>query len=216
MIKGFIFDLDGVIVDTAKYHYLCWKNIAKQVGYDFTHKDNEQLKGVSRVASLDLILELANFSATPEQKENWLISKNEEYLGFVRKMNTSEILPGVEELVRKIRAKGHKISLGSASKNAKLILETLGILDWFDTMVDGTVVTTAKPDPEVFTTAANMLGVPYKHCVVFEDAIAGVQAANRADMTSIGIGDPKVLQEADFCFSGFDQMKEDFIQNLLS
>ena len=152
--KAFIFDLDGVIVDTAKYHYLAWKKLANSLGIEFTHEDNEQLKGVSRVRSLDLILELGKQTATQEQKDKWLIEKNEDYLAYLVDIDESEILPGVAKTLRYLKDKGQLIALGSASKNAKPILEKTGIMPLFDVIVDGNDVSNAKPDPEVFLQAA--------------------------------------------------------------
>ena len=157
--KAFIFDLDGVIVDTAKYHYLAWKKIATALGIEFTHEHNELLKGVSRVRSLDIILGLGNVDASQEQKDQWLIQKNEEYLSYLVDMDQSEILPGVMTVLEFLKANHQPIALGSASKNARPILEKTGILSYFDAIVDGNDVSNAKPDPEVFLQAAQKLGI---------------------------------------------------------
>lgn len=214
--KAFIFDLDGVIVDTAKYHYLAWKKLANSLGIEFTHEDNEQLKGVSRVRSLDLILELGKQTATQEQKDKWLIEKNEDYLGYLVDIDESEILPGVAKTLRYLKDKGQLIALGSASKNAKPILEKTGIMPLFDVIVDGNDVSNAKPDPEVFLQAAKKLNTENKNSIVFEDSVAGVQAANIAGMTSVGIGDPSVLGEAKYVFANFNEFDTDFLDSLIN
>ncbi|HYD92424.1 MAG TPA: beta-phosphoglucomutase [Flavobacterium sp.] len=214
--RAFIFDLDGVIVDTAKYHYLAWQKIANRLGIDFTHEHNEQLKGVSRVRSLDLILELGNIEATQEDKDTWLAEKNEDYLGYIHRMSNDEILEGVMPVLQYLKEKGQKIALGSASKNARPILEKVGLLHFFNAIVDGNDVTNAKPDPEVFIRAAQMLGLPPKGAVVFEDSVAGVQAANNAGMVSIGIGDAGVLHEAQYIFKDFTEITSDFLQTLVN
>jgi len=214
--KAFIFDLDGVIVDTAKYHYLAWQKIANRLGIDFTHEHNELLKGVSRIRSLDIILGLGNVEAAEEDKEKWLVEKNEDYLGYITNMNADEILPDVERILQYLKDNGQKIALGSASKNARPILEKVGILQFFDAIVDGNDVTNAKPDPEVFLRAAQMLGIAPDNSVVFEDAVAGVQAANAANMVSIGIGDAKTLHEAQYNFNDFTEIDTDFLQTLVN
>ncbi|MDV6169029.1 beta-phosphoglucomutase [Flavobacterium sp. DG1-102-2] len=214
--KAFIFDLDGVIVDTAKYHYLAWQKIANRLGIDFTHEHNELLKGVSRIRSLDIILGLGNVEAAEEDKEKWLVEKNEDYLGYITNMNADEILPDVERILQYLKDNGQKIALGSASKNARPILEKVGILHFFDAIVDGNDVTNAKPDPEVFLRAAQMLGIAPDNSIVFEDAVAGVQAANAANMVSIGIGDTKTLHEAQYNFNDFTEIDTDFLQTLVN
>ncbi|MEN9928193.1 MAG: hypothetical protein RLZZ231_114 [Bacteroidota bacterium] len=214
--KAFVFDLDGVIVDTAKYHYLAWKKIATNLGIEFTHEHNELLKGVSRVRSLDIILELGKVEATQEQKNHWLIQKNEDYLTYLVDMDQSEILPGVLPVLAFLKANQQPIALGSASKNARPILEKTGIIAYFDAIVDGNDVSNAKPDPEVFLQAAQKLGISYENAIVFEDSVAGIQAANSASMISIGIGDAAVLNEAKFNFKDFTDMDEAFLRSLIN
>ena len=215
-VKAFIFDLDGVIVDTAKYHYLAWKKIANELGIDFTHEHNELLKGVSRVRSLDIILELGNIVATQENKDKWLVQKNEDYLSYLVNMDESEILPGVMPILKFLKENKQGIALGSASKNAKPILEKTGIMDYFDVVVDGNDVSNAKPDPEVFLQAAKLLNASNENSIVFEDSVAGIQAANIANMTSVGIGDKEVLSEAQYIFSDFTQIDTSFIEALIN
>ncbi|EJL66032.1 beta-phosphoglucomutase [Flavobacterium sp. CF136] len=214
--KAFIFDLDGVIVDTAKYHFLAWKKIAKALDINFTPEHNELLKGVSRVRSLDIILELGNIQAFQEDKDQWLIQKNEDYLSYLVDMNESEILPGVFKILQLLKEKNQGIALGSASKNARPILEKTGILSYFDVIVDGNDVTNAKPDPEVFLKAAQLLNIDQKNAIVFEDSVAGIQAANIAGMISVGIGEETILHEADYIFKDFTEINTAFIEKLIN
>lgn len=214
--KAFIFDLDGVIVDTAKYHFLAWQKLANTLGINFTHDDNEQLKGVSRVRSLEIILGLGNVEATNEQKEEWLTQKNEDYLGYINTMDDSEILPGVMKVLNFLKANNQPIILGSASKNARPILEKVNILHLFDDIVDGNDVSNAKPDPEVFLVGAKKANQTNENSIVFEDSVAGIQAANNAGMISIGIGEASVLHEADIVFNDFNQISEEFLTELIN
>lgn len=203
VIQCCIFDLDGVIVDTAKYHYLAWKRLANSLGFDFTEADNEHLKGVSRVESLKLILKLGTVTLDQAAFDAALVNKNGWYLEYIHKIGPEEILPGVSEFLTDVRAKGIKTALGSASKNAVLILERINLLDQFDAIVDGNKVANAKPDPEVFLNAAREIGVAPADCIVFEDAVAGVQAALNANMKVIGIGVGTVLAHADLVIANF-------------
>lgn len=214
--KAFIFDLDGVIVDTAKYHFLAWQKLAQELGIEFTPEHNEELKGVSRVRSLDIILELGGVDASQEEKNKWLIQKNEEYLSYLVNMNESEILPGVLPILNYLKENNQLIALGSASKNARPILEKTGILPLFDAIVDGNDVSNAKPDPQVFLRAAKLLNATNENAIVFEDSVAGIQAANIANMTSIGIGDAIILHEAQYNFEDFTFIDFDFIDALIN
>ncbi|CAM2838932.1 beta-phosphoglucomutase [Flavobacterium frigoris] len=214
--KAFIFDLDGVIVDTARYHFLAWQKIANELHIDFTLEHNELLKGVSRVRSLDIILELGKVKASQEDKNRWLIQKNEEYLTYLVDMDQSELLPGVLTMLHYLKEKNQPIALGSASKNARPILEKTGIRHYFDAIVDGNDVTNAKPDPEVFLIAAKLVDVSPENAIVFEDSVAGVQAANIGKMTSIGIGEESILYEAKYIFKDFTHIEKGFIENLIS
>ena len=214
--KGFIFDLDGVIVDTAKYHFLAWQNLAKSIDIDFTHEQNEQLKGVSRVKSLEKILEWGNKTISEELFTSLMGKKNEEYLSFISKMTDEEILPDVPRVLDYLIEKAQPISLGSASKNARPILEKVHLLSKFNAIVDGNDVSKAKPNPEVFLIAAQHLNMKPEDCIVFEDSVAGVQAANTANMISIGIGEKEVLHEADYIFSDFTEIENSFIEELIN
>jgi beta-phosphoglucomutase len=213
--KAFIFDLDGVIVDTAKYHFLAWQKLANELGINFIHEHNEELKGVSRVRSLELILALGNITASQEDKNKWLIQKNEDYLSYLVDMDEREILPGVVKVLEYLKNNNQAIALGSASKNARPILEKTNIMHFFDAIVDGNDVSNAKPDPEVFLQAARKLGITNQNAIVFEDSVAGIQAANSAKMISIGIGDSSVLYEAKYNFKDFTFIDETFLAQLI-
>jgi beta-phosphoglucomutase len=202
--KACLFDLDGVLVDTAIYHFQAWKNLGTKFGYTLSEEQNEQLKGVSRVESLNRILDWANYSATEAQKTAWLIEKNDNYLELISNMNPSEILPGVLDFLSQIKQAGYKIALGSASKNAEIILTKTGLLEWFDLIIDGNKVSKSKPDPEVFLKGASGLGFLPTECIVFEDAQAGVEAAKAGNMKAIGIGDQEMLGQADKVIPSFE------------
>lgn len=213
-MRGFIFDLDGVIVDTAKYHYLAWKNLADRLDISFTEADNEHFKGVSRVRCLEILLDMGNVKVAPEQFDAWLVEKNEDYLDYISKMDEREILPGVIDVLERLKRQNYPLALGSASKNAKPILEKVGLLSFFNTVVDGNDAVKAKPDPQVFLIAAERIGVSPMECVVFEDAQAGIQAANAAGMLSIGIGDSLVLSEAFKVFNNFTEIDQNVLASL--
>ncbi|KAB2813835.1 beta-phosphoglucomutase [Phaeocystidibacter luteus] len=216
MIEGIIFDLDGVIVDTAKYHFQAWKRMAAELGVNFTEVENEQLKGVSRRGSIDKILNWGGISLSEEEIEKWMRIKNEWYLEYVAGMQPSEILPGADRIIAEAKSLGLKVSLGSASKNSRFILEKVNLIDQFDAIVDGTVVSASKPDPEVFLTGAKQLGLEPSKCLVFEDAVAGVQAANNGNMKVIGVGDSTILAEATLTFPNLEnvRLKEDIIDKI--
>lgn len=199
-----IFDLDGVIVDTAKYHFLAWKRLADELGIHFTEHDNERLKGVSRMRSLEIILEIGGKQKTAAEKQELANRKNTWYVEYIMQMDASEILPGVLPFLQELKDNNIKIALGSASKNAPTILNRLGIAAFFDAIVDGNLVTKAKPDPEVFTLGAELLGIAPEAAVVFEDAQAGIEAALRAGMKAIGVGSPGILQNAHHVIPGFE------------
>ena len=205
MIDACIFDLDGVVVDTAKYHFIAWKALARELGFDFTLADNERLKGVSRMQSLDILLEIGGKQFTQSEKIAMAEKKNTLYVSYIEKMSPEETLPGVEKFLQELRKRGIKTALGSASKNAPLILERIGLAGWFDVIVDGNSISEAKPNPEVFLKGAEKLGVMPEHCVVFEDAIAGVEAARNANMYCVGIGEPQNLGLADLVIPGFNE-----------
>ena len=203
-IKACIFDLDGVIVDTAKYHFMAWKRLAADLGFEFKPEHNERLKGVSRVRSLEILLEVGGLTFSKLEKERMATLKNEWYLEFIQKMTPDEILPGVLPFLSELRQAGVKIALGSASKNAPLILQKVKVTQYFDAIIDGNKVSKAKPDPEVFLKAAEELGVDPAYCVVFEDAEAGVEAALSGKMCCVGVGSPLVLNKATLVIPGFE------------
>jgi len=202
-IKACIFDLDGVIVDTAKYHYIAWKQLAGELGFTFTKEQNELLKGVSRMRSLDILLEIANIQKNGEEKQVLAARKNEYYVNLISKMTPDEILPGVRQFLYELKEKGIKTALGSASKNTPLILDQIGLARLFDAVIDGNQVSKAKPDPEVFLKGAEKLNVTPSDCIVFEDAIAGIEAAKAGSMRCVGIGNAEVLKNADLVIPGF-------------
>jgi len=215
MIKACIFDLDGVIVDTAKYHYLAWKRLAKEeLEFDFKESDNERLKGVSRMASLDILLELGGLDYDIEHKLKLAGKKNEWYIDYIEKMTPDEILPGVRRFLEELKQNKMKIAIGSASKNTGTILKYIDMENYYDAVVDGTKVSKAKPDPEVFLKAADELNVEPEYCVVFEDAAAGIQAAINGNMYSIGVGSPRILAKADMVIPGFEQMSMENLRDL--
>ena len=215
-IKGFIFDLDGVIVDTAHFHFLAWRKTAADLGFTLTPELNEQLKGVSRVNSLKKILEWAGVTISDERFEHLTSDKNIDYLTHVKTMTAADVLPGVVDFIQDLKSKGYGVALGSASKNARTILAKVGLSQVFDTIVDGTNVTAAKPDPEVFLVGASQLGLEPSDCLVFEDSVAGVTAAKTGGMIAVGIGSPEHLNHADFVYSGFTQIPSDFIDQLIT
>lgn len=204
MIEACLFDLDGVVVDTAKYHFIAWKALAEELGFEFTLEDNERLKGVSRMQSLEILLEIGNLLVSENEKLAMAEKKNALYVSYIEKMTPDETLPGVEKFLQELREAGIKIALGSASKNAPMILDRIQLTGMFDAIVDGNSITEAKPNPEVFLKGAEKLGVLPENCVVFEDAIAGIEAAQHANMYSVGIGDPETLGFADLVIPGFD------------
>lgn len=206
MIKACIFDLDGVIVDTARYHFLAWKRLANELGHNLTEQENERLKGVSRMQSLEIVLDLAGISLNDTHKEMLANKKNAWFVDYVERMLPDEIFPGVKQLIGELRSAGIQVGLASSSKNAKTVIQLLQIENEFDTIVDGTMITHTKPDPEIFLLTAERLGVAPENCIVFEDAEAGVEAALAAGMKCIGIGSPVLLSKAHKVFaktSGF-------------
>jgi len=205
-IKACIFDLDGVVVDTARYHYLAWKKIADDLGFDFSEHDNERLKGVSRMESLDILLGIGNIKADSATREKLAGAKNNLYLSYIEQMTSDEILPGVMDFLDELRRYGILTALGSASKNALTILNKISITQKFDAIIDGNKVTKVKPDPEVFLKGASELGIAPNECLVFEDAQAGIEAACNAGMHVIGVGQTQNLKNAEFVIPGFQTM----------
>ncbi|MBX2894123.1 MAG: beta-phosphoglucomutase [Cyclobacteriaceae bacterium] len=214
MIQAVIFDLDGVIVDTAHYHYIAWKRLASEFGITLTLQHNELLKGVSRMRSLEIVLALGNMQLSDSEKEALADKKNKWFIEYIESIRPEEIFSGVKEMLVDCRKKNLKVALASSSKNAPRVIELLGVANLFDTMVDGTMIKHTKPDPEIFLLAAKRLGISPDKCVVFEDAEAGVEAALAAGMKCVGVGSPEQLgkanaivkQTADFNLSNLDKL----------
>lgn len=213
-IKACIFDLDGVIVDTANYHYKAWRRLANQLGFDFTLEQNEELKGISRIDSLNKILSWGGLKKNESEIQSLAKLKNTWYVEMITKMTPNEILPGVKKFLELVRSKGYSTALGSASKNSELILHQIGLMHLFDALVDGNKVTKSKPDPEVFLIGASELKVKPEECVVFEDAIAGIEAAKAGNMKAVGIGNADVLKEADLVVAGLYEMTIEKMEDL--
>ena len=211
-IKGFLFDLDGVIVDTAIYHYQAWRRMANELGFDISEEFNERLKGVSRMESLEIILHQGGITLPDDRKVALATQKNSWYLELVSRMTPNDILPGVPEFFAQVQQAGLKTALGSVSKNAGLILERIGMKEAFDAIIDGNKIVKGKPDPEVFLKGAEELGLLPIECVVFEDAVAGVEAAKRAGMFAVGIGSPHVLMQADLVVPSLEGLTLDAIR----
>lgn len=197
-VKACLFDLDGVLVDTARYHFVAWKRLSESIGVEFTEHDNEQLKGVSRIDSLKYILRKGNLSLSDEKMLQLMDTKNQWYLDLVATMQPDELLPNVETFLGDLKANGILIGLGSSSKNAQMILDKTGIVKYFDTIVDGRHTTHSKPHPEVFLKGAEQLGVSPQQTIVFEDASSGIEAALAGNFYAIGIGDSQILNKAHF------------------
>lgn len=205
-IRACIFDLDGVIVDTAIYHYKAWRRLANSLGFDFTEAQNEELKGISRVESLKIILNWGSLHKTTGEMEALATQKNNWYVELIKNMTPAEILLGAKEFLDEVQANHYRIALGSASKNSGTILNQIGLSNYFEVIIDGNKVTTSKPDPTVFLAAANALNVKPEECVVFEDAVAGVKAAKAGRMKVVGIGSAEVLKGADLVVNGLNEM----------
>lgn len=212
-IKTCIFDMDGVICDTAKYHFYAWKKLGDRLGIVFTEQDNERLKGVSRMESLKILLSLSDETYTEEEKLSFAEEKNKNYVDYISAMDKNEILPGVLEVLEYCRKEGIKTALGSVSKNAGIILDRLKLWPYFDAVIDGTKVVRAKPDPEVFLKGADETGAEPSCCVVFEDAYTGIEAARAAGMLAVGIGSKQALPNADFVIRGFEEMSAEQLIN---
>lgn len=187
-IKAVIFDLDGVIVSTDEFHFLAWKELADAEGIPFDRHDNERLRGVSRMESLDIMLEKATRSYSEAEKEAMATRKNEIYRGLLVRLSPADILPGVSAVLKGLREHGVRIAIGSSSKNAGPILVAIGLQETFDAVVDGTHITRSKPDPEVFSLAGRQLGIAPESCLVVEDADAGVEAGVAAGMPVLAVG----------------------------
>ncbi len=210
MIKGLIFDLDGVIVDTAHYHYLSWREISRDLNIDFTIKDNENLKGVSRIDSLNYILKLGSLSFNTEEKNNLLDKKNNIYKHSISSLGKKNILKGVEKILSKAREKKMLLAVGSSSKNAKMIVEKLNLTHLFQAVVDGTMVKKTKPDPEVFLKAAKKMNLKSSECIVFEDAESGVIAAKKGGFHVVSVGNINIRNIGDVYVESLEDFNLDY------
>jgi beta-phosphoglucomutase len=206
--------LDGVIVDTARYHFLSWKEMAGELGINLTLDDNERLKGVGRTESLEIILQIGSKVLSAKDKEDLLVKKNKLFVSYIEAMKPEEIYEGSKELFQELRNKSIKVGLASSSKNAMRVLEKLGIVQEFDAKVDGNMITESKPDPEIFLRASEQLKVDPMECVVIEDAVAGVEAAKRAGLKCVGIGRKENLKEADLVVDHISRLNYEVLYNL--
>ena len=214
MYKALLFDLDGVIVDTAVYHYKAWRKLANdKLGFDISEEFNENLKGISRGESLERILIEGQVEISIQKKEEFMVLKNQWYLDFIAEMSPKDILPGIDSFILEVKKTDLKLGLGSVSKNAKFILEKTNLIQYFDIIIDGNKISKGKPDPEVFLKGAEECGCSPTKCIVFEDAIAGVKAGKNAGMKVVGLGDASILTEADVVYPTLEGIK---LQDLLN
>ncbi|HKL38389.1 MAG TPA: beta-phosphoglucomutase [Bacteroidales bacterium] len=213
-IQACIFDLDGVIVDTARYHYKAWKRLANELGFDLTPEQNEKMKGISRIESLEMLLEMGNKQATRKEKKQLADIKNSWYKEYITEMQPDDLLPGVVDFLEELTEEHILVAIGSASRNAPAIIRQVQIGRYLDALIDGSKVKKGKPDPEVFLKAAEEMGMPPEHCVVFEDARAGIEAAKNGGMRAIGVGSPSVLNQADMVISGISEMNLEKLKSL--
>ncbi len=207
-MKGFIFDLDGVIVSTDGLHYLAWKEMANREGIYFDELINNRLRGVSRMASLEIILERSIKQYTDEEKEALATIKNDIYKELLKKLTPGDRLPGVTETLNALRAKGYKLAIGSSSRNTPAILKYIGLTGFFNAVSDGNNITNSKPDPEVFLKAAEFLGLAPSECFVVEDAKAGVDGGKNGGFTTIAIGDAYGYERTDYSIKSFSEILE--------
>lgn len=213
LLNACIFDLDGVIVDTAKYHFISWKKLANKLNIRFTLEDNEKLKGLSRIASLEILLKIGGIILDEPEKLLLAEKKNQWYLEHISNITPDEILPGAKEFLELLKLHNYKIALGSSSKNSIAILNKLNLVGYFDSIIDGTKCTNPKPDPEIFLKCAQELNVTPKECVVFEDAVAGIRAAKNANMFVVGIGSKDILEDADLVINDFNNISLDILNS---
>ena len=214
MYKALLFDLDGVIVDTAVYHYKAWRKLANdKLGFDISEEFNENLKGISRGESLERILIEGQVEISIQKKEEFMVLKNQWYLDLIAEMSPKDILPGIDSFILEVKKTDLKLGLGSVSKNAKFILEKTNLIQYFDIIIDGNKISKGKPDPEVFLKGAEECGCSPTKCIVFEDAIAGVKAGKNAGMKVVGLGDASILTEADVVYPTLERIK---LQDLLN
>ncbi len=212
-IKAFIFDLDGVLTDTAEHHFLSWKRLCDEEGLSFNRKINEKLRGVSRKKSLEIIL--GDKKVSEDKFAEMLERKNKYYQDSIRNISPGDLFPGAEDILEELKNKGIKLALGSSSKNARPVIEGLGIGKYFDAIADGNSVERAKPAPDLFLFAAERLGVSPGKCVVVEDAEAGIEAALEAEMFVVGIGPPERVGKSHIYFPSVTDIKLEEVLNKL-
>lgn len=214
--EAVIFDLDGVITDTAEYHYLAWRKLAEELGVNFDREFNETLKGVSRMESLERILKHGNreHDFSLEEKEVFAVKKNAHYVSLIKDITPADLLPGIKEVLCQLNQSGYKIAMASASKNAFRVTESLGIQNYFEHIVDASKVKYSKPHPEVFLKAAEAIGVIPEKCIGVEDAQAGITAINEANMFSIAIGSDPGLNHAKVVLNSTKELTLELITNL--
>lgn len=206
--KGIIFDLDGVICSTDKYHYQAWKQMADSKNIYFDEKINNRLRGVSRMESLEIILENYNGSLSAEEKKVLAQDKNNIYVELLKEMSPKDLSGEVKDTLDELRKRGYLLAIGSSSKNAKFILKQLGLNDYFDAISDGTNITNSKPDPEVFLKAADFLRLLPSRCLVVEDAEAGIDAALRGGFDSAGVGEASTYSKTTYPLESFGALRE--------
>jgi len=204
--KAVIFDLDGVLCHTDEYHFLAWKQIAEELEIPFTRQINDRMRGIDRMASLDVLLGQAGEKIGYEAKVRLADKKNRIYRSLLQQLSPADLDPDVSDTLSRLRKFGIKLAIGSSSKNTKLILERLGLEGFFDAVSDGTLATRAKPDPEIFLAAADMLGVEAKNCLVVEDAESGLLAANAAGMDSAAVGKAVRTDLATYCLKNISEL----------
>ena len=204
--KGIIFDLDGVICHTDKYHYLAWKKLADELEIDFDEEFNNRFRGVSREACLNMLLESADITATKEEKIQLCDRKNGYYKELLKEMSKKDLSEEVKSTLDKLKAEGYKMAIGSSSKNVSIILKRLGLEDFFDKISDGNNISKSKPDPEVFVVAAEMLNLSAKDCLVVEDAEAGIEAAEAGGFDSAGLGEASKYSKTTYKLNNFKEI----------
>ncbi|MCL2254304.1 MAG: beta-phosphoglucomutase [Lachnospiraceae bacterium] len=206
-IVGLIFDLDGVIVHTDMYHYKAWKKLADRLNIFFDDQINNRLRGVSRMESLEIILENAKtLNPSDSEKEAYATEKNETYKELLKQMTQADLSKDVAKTLYELKERNYRLAIGSSSRNAGLILDKIGLSDFFDAVSDGNNITNSKPDPEVFLKAAEYLGLKAEECIVIEDADAGVEAAHRAGMKAIAMGDAVLHNNGDWNIKNFNEI----------
>lgn len=213
-IQACIFDLDGVIVDTANFHYKAWKRLANELGFDLTPEQNEKMKGIGRMESLDMLLKIGNVKAEKKEKKQLADMKNQWYRDYIKEMQPKDLLPGVVDFFEELTEAHILIAIGSASRNAPTIVRQVQIGRYLDALIDGSKVTKGKPDPEVFLKAAEEMGMEPEKCVVFEDARAGIEAAKKGGMRAVGVGSQEILHQADMVIPGIGHFNLEKLRTL--